>query len=87
MEIASDELTMRSIADTFAEVLSRDVRYERFPVEETKKMGEGMYKMALWHMTHDFEADLKKLRSIYSRLTSLGQWLRSHGWQELAKAS
>jgi len=87
MEIASDELTMRSIADTFAQVLGHDVRYERFPVEETKKMGEAMYKMALWHMTHDFNADLKALRTIYPRLTRLEQWLRSHGWREFAKAS
>jgi uncharacterized protein YbjT (DUF2867 family) len=87
MEIASDELTMRGIADTFARVLGHSVRYEQTPVAETRKMGESMYKMALWHMTHDFQADLKELRSIYPMLTGFEQWLRSHGRRAFAKAS
>jgi uncharacterized protein YbjT (DUF2867 family) len=84
IELASDELTLYQVADSFSMILGQTVKVENIPLESIlKQMGEGYYKMNKWHMENSFKADIGALKKIYPGLTSFDSYLRKHEWQKM----
>ena len=84
IELASDELTLSQVADSFSMILGQRITYERIPAEEIKKMrGDDYYKMVQWHLDNGFKADIGVLRKIYPRLSTFDSWLRKHEWNRM----
>lgn len=72
-ELAGDELPMEQIAETFSQVLGREVRYEAVPLDavdsdETRVMFE-------WFAEEGYEADIEALRSTIPDLLDLRTWI------------
>ena len=81
LDVASDELTMLQMAETFSRALNRSVRYVQVPWEEFRQAaGEELTSMLRWMEDVGYDADLTALRKEYPELTTLEQYLRSHGW-------
>ncbi len=84
IELASDELTISQVADSFSMILGQTVRYENIPLEDIRKqMGDDYYKMTKWGIENGFKADIGSLKKIYPKLTSFDSWLRKHEWNRL----
>jgi len=83
LEIAGDELTNPEIAETFARVLGRPVRYQRLPLFVTRLvLGKEFHQMFRWFNEQGYRADLALLRREYPEVkpTSLEAWLAREGW-------
>ena len=82
VDIAGDELTMPEIAGTFSRVIGRNVDFFQVPWEGfEEQMGEEYTIMYRWFNDYGYEANIAALRDEYPRLSSLEQYLRSHGWE------
>lgn len=72
-ELAGDELPMDQVAETFSQVLGREVRYEPVPLDavdsdETRVMFE-------WFVEEGYQADIASLRSTIPDLLDLRTWI------------
>lgn len=81
-ELASDEQTLESAAETFSEVLGRDVEAHHLSLEDVREqMGEESATMFEWFNEHGYEADIDALRTNYDvDFTTLEAYLRKHDW-------
>lgn len=78
IEIAGDELTGPQMADVFARVAGRPVRFATQPIEQVRVHSEEMAAMFDWFNTVGFRADLPALRDQHGDLTTLDDWARKH---------
>ncbi|WP_414582590.1 NmrA/HSCARG family protein [Scytonema sp. PCC 10023] len=84
IDVASDELTMLQMAETFSRVIGRSVRYVQTPWNAFRQAaGEEFTTMVRWMEDVGYDANLAALRKEYSKLTTLEQYLRSHGWESV----
>jgi uncharacterized protein YbjT (DUF2867 family) len=81
IEIAGDELTEPQIAETFARVIGRPVRYTAQSAMPSGGDNAEQERMVNWFNTEGYRADIPSLRTIYPQLTSLETWLRKTGWE------
>lgn len=81
-ELASDEHTVESAAETFSDVLERDVEPIHVPIEDVREqMGEEYATMFEWFNEAGYEADIDALRANHDvDFTRLGAYLRAHEW-------
>ncbi|WP_137285257.1 NmrA/HSCARG family protein [Halorussus salinisoli] len=81
-ELASDEHTLESAAETFSSVMGRDVDPVHVPVEDIREqMGEEYADMFEWFDEEGYDADLDALRANHDvEFTDLETYLREHGW-------
>jgi uncharacterized protein YbjT (DUF2867 family) len=77
LEIASDELSMTELAQTFAAAARRAVRFERQPLAELEARNAETAKMFGWFEASGYQADLAALRRLNPDLTTLASWLAS----------
>jgi uncharacterized protein YbjT (DUF2867 family) len=88
VDLAGDEMTMPEIADTFSRVIGRQVDYVQVPWEGfEEQMGEEYTVMYRWFNDYGYEADIPALREENPGLSSLRQYLRSHGWENAGSSS
>ncbi|MEV0415336.1 NmrA/HSCARG family protein [Streptomyces sp. NPDC050448] len=78
IEIAADELTGPQMADVFARVAGRPVRFNSQPVEQVRTHSEELAAMFDWFNTVGFRADLTTLRDRHPDLTTLDKWVSEH---------
>jgi uncharacterized protein YbjT (DUF2867 family) len=76
IEIASDELTVRQIAEVFTRVDGVPTRFERQPIEELRAEAEEMANMFEWFHEKGYRAEIAALRERYPELLTLEAWLR-----------
>lgn len=85
IELAGGELTMTEVAEVFARVVGRPVRYERISVERFSEnirattgseLDADHIRMLGWFDEGGFRADLTALRAEYPAMTTLEQFVR-----------
>ena len=82
LDLAGDELSMSKTAETFGRVIGRPVSYVQLSWEKYRELaGEEYTEMMRWFELVGYEADIEVLRELYPGLTTLEQYLRSHGWK------
>jgi len=87
-DLASQELSMLEIADTFTRVLGRPVRFTGSPEGVTKlrefdrDLGD-MFRIQLYERR--FRAFIPALRALHPRLRTLEDFLREAGWADMAR--
>jgi uncharacterized protein YbjT (DUF2867 family) len=82
VDLAGDEQTMPEIAETFGDVIGREVRYFQVPWDQfEEQMGEEAAVMYRWFNDVGYEADIAALRQEYPELATFERYLRSHGWE------
>jgi len=87
VDLAGDEMTMTTIADTFSRVTGREVNYVQTPWDQfEEQMGEEFTVMYRWFDDVGYEADIGALRSEHPGLTGLEDYLRGHGWEGAGRA-
>ena len=82
LDLAGDELTMLQVAETFSRVTGRAVSYLQVPWDQfCETMGEDLTVMNRWFNEVGWEANILALRREYPQLSTLEQYLRTHGWE------
>lgn len=85
VDLAGDELTMPEVAGTMGRVTGREISYYQVPWDQFREqMGEEFAVMYEWFDEVGYEADIAALRDEYPELTSLEQYLRDHGWEDVS---
>lgn len=83
VDLAGDELTMPQATEVFSRVTGREVDYYQVPWDQfEEQMGEEFAVMYRWFNEVGYEANIGTLKETYPELTTLEQYLRSHGWEE-----
>lgn len=79
--VASVEMSMAEIAETFSSVMGKKVVYQQIPYEAFEKnAGKDTGDMFRWFEKIGQEADLPKLESEFFPLTAFESYLQEHGW-------
>jgi uncharacterized protein YbjT (DUF2867 family) len=82
LDVASEELTMLEMAESFERAIDRPVKYTQMSWEQSRQsVGEEYTLMFRWFEDVGYAADLNLVRQEYSALTTLEQYLRQHGWE------
>lgn len=82
LDVASDELTMLQMTETFSRVINRPVHYVQVPWDQFRQVaGEEITSMLRWMEDVGYDVDLTALRKDYPHITSFEQYLRRHGWE------
>jgi len=77
--VAAEELDMKKVADTFTEVMGKEIKYQKLPMLITRLvMGKDNAKMFKWVNENDavFEKDLDAFKKEYPNLTGLEEWIQ-----------
>ena len=82
--IASDKMTMATLAQTFSIVLGQDVEYVRKPLDEfLQSFPPPLRPLFRWYDEVGYSADTAGWRERYPNLMTLEQYLRETGWEKL----
>jgi len=76
--IASEDMDMQQVAETFSKVLGKEISYQKFPMLITRVvMGKKLYKMFKWINENDgtFINNLEMFKNENPNLTSLEHWI------------
>lgn len=83
LDVASEELTMLQMAESFGRVVDRSVEYMQMSWEQFREAaGEESTIMFKWFEDVGYNADLNLMRQEYPTLTTFEQYLRQRGWEE-----
>ncbi|MBV9388128.1 MAG: NmrA/HSCARG family protein [Chroococcidiopsidaceae cyanobacterium CP_BM_ER_R8_30] len=83
VDLAGDEATLPQLAQTFSNVIGRQVSYVQISWEQFQQAtDEEITTMTKWFNDVGYQADIPTLRKEYSQLTTFEQYLRRHGWEE-----
>jgi len=77
--VAAEELDMKKVADTFTEVMGKEIKYQKLPMLITRLvMGKDNAKMFKWVNENDavFVKDLDAFKKEYPNLTGLKEWVQ-----------
>ena len=81
MPLTGDASTMDEIAQTFARVTGRPVRYEQMPWEKClEQQGEELTAMYRYFDTFGMDGDPRYLRRWHPEALTLEAYLRAEGW-------
>lgn len=78
LEIAGDQLTGPQIAQTFARVTGKPVRFEEQPIAEIAAFNTHFADMFRWLNDHGYKADIATLRQTYPELMTFEAWLQQN---------
>ncbi len=81
LTIASEEMDTQQIANTFTQVLGKQVDYQKLPMLLVRLlMGKGLYKMFKYINENDavFLKDLQQFKIEHPQLTTLKQWIKQN---------
>lgn len=78
LEIAGDQLTGPQIAETFARVTGKPVRFEEQPIAEIEAFNTHFANMFRWLNDHGYKADIAALRQTYPELMTFEAWLKQN---------
>lgn len=84
LELAGDELTMPQVAETFARVIGRPVRFVEQPLEALRRASPERALMFQWFNDAGYRVDLAALRALHPDLLTFERWLRATGWDRAA---
>lgn len=76
IDIASDELTLVTVAEVIGEVLGRHIEYTALPIDAARQQNEDLARMYEWFDRVGYDADVVGLRSLYPEVS----WHRFSDW-------
>ncbi len=81
IEVASVDMTMPEVTETFSNVIGKTVQYQQIPFEAfEKQVGEEIAIMYRWFENTGYAADFDELKRDFFEPASLESYLREHGW-------
>lgn len=82
IEVAGDEQTLEEMAETFTDVLGRDVEPVHVPLDEAReRQPEDLVKMYEWFNSGGYAADIDGLETAFEmEFNSLATYLRNQSW-------
>ena len=85
IDIASDELTMTTVAATISEVLGRRIEYTAVPVDAVRQQNEDLARMYEWFDRVGYDADVVGLRVLYPEVDwhRFSDWAREQDWSAI----
>ncbi|MBD3343972.1 MAG: NAD(P)H-binding protein [Chitinivibrionales bacterium] len=78
IDIAGDELTGPDIANGFAHIMQKEVKYHQIPIEEIQAFSDEYAIMMEWFNVRGYEADIPALRKTYPELKTFRNWIEMH---------
>ncbi|MBW4697010.1 MAG: NmrA/HSCARG family protein [Aphanocapsa lilacina HA4352-LM1] len=82
LDVASDVSTARQMAELFGRVTGKQVQYVQISFDEARQaVGDEVTNLMRWIENVGPDIDVAALRREFPWLTSLEDYLRSHGWQ------
>ena len=85
IDLAGDDLPMLQVAEVFAKVTARAVRYERTSWEDSRKQfGDDLTTMFRFYDDTGTSADIPALRRLHPNFKTLQQYLISKDWDDLS---
>ncbi|WP_319420546.1 NmrA/HSCARG family protein [Pleurocapsa sp. FMAR1] len=84
-EVASVEMTMTEVADSFSRVLGKPVKYQQISFEAFEpQAGEEITAMYRWFENVGYEADFTELKRDFDKLSDLESYLRDRNYATMA---
>ena len=82
IDIASDELTMATVAATIGEASGRKIEYTALPIEAARQQNEDLARMYEWFDRVGYDADVVGLRWLYPEVEwhRFSTWAREQDW-------
>ncbi len=83
IEVASVDITMEEVVQSFSNILEEKVSYQQIPFEAFQKQaGEEVTTMFRWFENVGYNADIKLLQNTFFKLSSLEDYLSEHEWNK-----
>lgn len=80
-DLAGDDLSMTETASLFSKAIGKPVEYVQVPWDEFEQtVGKEMTIMYRWFEDIGYSVDIAHCRETYPNLTTLEQYLHTHGW-------
>ena len=76
IDIASDELTLTTVAAAISDVLGRQIKYNALPIDAVRQQNEDLARMYEWFDRVGYDADIVGLRVLYPEV----DWHRFSTW-------
>jgi uncharacterized protein YbjT (DUF2867 family) len=76
IDIASDELTLTTVAAAISDVLGRQIKYTALPIDAVRQQNEDLARMYEWFDRVGYDADVVGLRELYPEV----DWHRFSDW-------
>ena len=89
IEIASDELTMETVAAEIGEESGRHVEYTALPIDAVRQQSDDLARMFEWFDRVGYDADVVGLRLLYPevRWHRFNTWVREQDWSAMAPSA
>jgi uncharacterized protein YbjT (DUF2867 family) len=86
IEIASDELTMETVAAEISEESGRHIEYTALPIDAVRQQSEDVARMFEWFDRVGYDADVVGLRWLYPEVDwhRFNTWVREQDWSSVA---
>jgi uncharacterized protein YbjT (DUF2867 family) len=84
--IAGDQMTVQEYVDTFSRVMGTTISYNQMPLDDyLETYPKPLRPLFAWYDAVGYGADVTALRTKYSHLITLEQYLIDTGWQDFGK--
>jgi uncharacterized protein YbjT (DUF2867 family) len=82
IDIASDELTLTTVAAAISDVLGRQIKYTALPIDAVRQQNEDLARMYEWFDRVGYDADVVGLRELYPEVDwhRFSVWAREQRW-------
>lgn len=89
LEIASDELTLATVAAAISEVSGRHIEYTALPIDAVRQRNADLARMFEWFDRVGYDADVVGLRWLYPEVYwhRFRVWAREQEWSAIAVAA
>lgn len=89
IDIASDELTFPRLAEILSTVLSREIQYMPFPVDNLREQNADFATMYEWFDRVGYSVDIETLRRDYPEVGwhTFEEWAKTQNWKALEQAA
>jgi uncharacterized protein YbjT (DUF2867 family) len=86
IDIASDELTLATVASAISDVLGRQIKYTALPIDAVRQQNEDLARMYEWFDRVGYDADVVGLRSLYPEVDwhRFSDWAGEQDWSAIA---
>ena len=86
IDIASDELTLTTVASVISHVLGRQIKYTALAVDAVRGQNEDLARMYEWFDRVGYDADVVGLRELYPEVYwhRFSEWAREQDWSAIA---
>jgi uncharacterized protein YbjT (DUF2867 family) len=86
IDIASDELTLTTVATAISDALGRQIKYTALPIDAVRQQNEDLARMYEWFDRVGYDADVVGLRELYPEVDwhRFSDWAGEQDWSAIA---